>query len=285
MACLPDASGQADSRWRVCQARLARLAVEISKLWQAWPGWQSGARKLWQAWLARGLPKLWQAWLAAAVQGCRRTTTTTTTTTTTWRSPWPAEPIAVARGRARGGRGRARGRLGRARGRLGRANDPPARAGAGRRAPSVAATTPRSSPRPGLTSRVFRMGRPVPGGLRVRERAGGLAQPSGPVCAPLGAARADLGAPGMSAGRPSRAARTVRCVPTAEVSTGMIVPYPGGRATFDTGQGQLLVRYVSGHFAHYHLQYNRQYLSSLPPGYNVRAGLLPTRAVTKSARR
>ena len=89
-------------------------------------GWQSGARKLWQAWLARGLPKLWQAWLAAAVQG--------------WTSsddnddddddgdleePVAAEPIAVARGRACGGRGRARGRLG-------RADDPPAAASVAR---------------------------------------------------------------------------------------------------------------------------------------------------------
>ena len=88
--------------------------------------------------------------------------------------------------------------------------------------------SPRSSPKPGPTSRVFRMGRPVPGGLRVRKRAGGRARPSGPVRAPLGAARADLGAPGMSAGSPSRAATTARCAPMGDVSTGMIVLYPGG---------------------------------------------------------
>ena len=81
--------------------------------------------------------------------------------------------------------------------------------------------SPRSSPKPGPTSRVFRMGRPVPGGLRVRKRAGGRARPSGPVRAPLGAARADLALRGMSAGSPSRAATTVRCAPMGEVSTGM----------------------------------------------------------------
>ena len=44
MACLPDVSGKADSRWRVCQTRLARLTVDGVSARRVWPGWQLRSR-------------------------------------------------------------------------------------------------------------------------------------------------------------------------------------------------------------------------------------------------